>query len=139
MLNTPGKQDGGFVLIVNGKAVINRADVLYRDESQERTRNPTPHCDPDPQTDDGLLGSLLGGLIEPDLQSKRGRMPLDSSTASGFVDTVLYHPSDANAHGDSPVRPGSDNDDLCDGSAEGTTRETSDEIGFQGLFFRHVP
>ncbi|KAL6308662.1 hypothetical protein BKA93DRAFT_523734 [Sparassis latifolia] len=30
-LNTPGQQDGGFVLEVNGQEVINRSDVFYRD------------------------------------------------------------------------------------------------------------
>ncbi|KAI0255311.1 hypothetical protein BJV78DRAFT_1119893 [Lactifluus subvellereus] len=31
VLNSPGVQDGGFLLEVDGKAVIDRADVLYRD------------------------------------------------------------------------------------------------------------
>ncbi|OCH88244.1 hypothetical protein OBBRIDRAFT_780506 [Obba rivulosa] len=30
-LNTPGQQDGGFVLEVNGEVVIDRSDVFYRD------------------------------------------------------------------------------------------------------------
>ncbi|ESK85255.1 polysaccharide lyase family 14 protein [Moniliophthora roreri MCA 2997] len=38
MLNTPGKQDGCFTLDVNGKRVIDRCDLLYRDEDQSATR-----------------------------------------------------------------------------------------------------
>ncbi|KAI0689030.1 hypothetical protein C8T65DRAFT_520831, partial [Cerioporus squamosus] len=30
VLNTPGKQDGGFALDVNGKRVIERSDIFYR-------------------------------------------------------------------------------------------------------------
>ncbi|OBZ75549.1 Alpha-1,3/1,6-mannosyltransferase ALG2, partial [Grifola frondosa] len=40
-LNTPGEQDGAFILEVNGQEVINRSDVFYRD-------HPAP---PDPEAD----------------------------------------------------------------------------------------
>lgn len=58
MLNTPGKQDGGFALDVNGKRVIDRNDVFYRDVPNKpipaKTKKPTPT---------GILGPLLGGLL----------------------------------------------------------------------------
>jgi hypothetical protein len=112
----------------------------------ERDHSPTPFCDPDSQADDSLLGPLLGGLIGPGIESERDgtevlspRVPLDSPT--DFVATAPHDTSDANAHSDSPVKPEplEDNDDLCVGSEEGTTQETDDPIGFQGVFFRHVP
>jgi len=90
----------------------------------------------------------LGGLIGPGIKSERDttevlspRVPLDSSTASGFGATIPYDTSDANVHSDSPVKPEvrEDNDDLCVVSEEGTTQETDDPVGFQGVFFRHVP
>jgi hypothetical protein len=147
VLNTPGVQDGGFILEVDGRVAIDRTDVFYRDKPLERDHGPTPFCDPDSQADDSLLGPLFGGLIGPGVESERDgtevlslRAPLDSST--GFVATVPYDNSDANAHSDSPVKPErqEDNDDLCVGSGEGTTtQETDDPIGFQGVFFRHVP
>jgi hypothetical protein len=146
VLNTPGVQDGGFILEVDGRVAINRADVFYRDKPLERDHGPTPFCDPDSQADDGLLGPLLGGLIGPGIESEwdgtevlSPHVPLDSST--GFVATAPYDTSDANSHSDSPVKPEplEDNDDLCVGSVEGTTQETDESIGFQGVFFRHVP
>ncbi|EJD06234.1 polysaccharide lyase family 14 protein, partial [Fomitiporia mediterranea MF3/22] len=36
-LNTPGKQDGTFLLEVNGKTVMDRHDVYYRDEAPSPT------------------------------------------------------------------------------------------------------
>lgn len=146
MLNTPGVQDGGFVLEVDGRVAINRTDVFYRDKPLERDHDPSPFCDPNSQPDDDLLGPLLGGLIGPGIESERDgaevlspRVPLDSFT--GLVATVPYDTSDANAHSDSPVKPESleDYDGLCVGSEEGATQETDDPIGFQGVFFRHVP
>jgi hypothetical protein len=146
VLNTPGVQDGNFVLEVDGRVAINRTDVFYRDKPLERDHGPTPFCDPNSQPDDSLLGPLLGGLIGPGIESERDgakvlspRVPLDSST--GFVATVPYDTSDANAHSDPPVKPESleDNDDLCVDPEEGTTQETDDLVGFQGVFFRHVP
>lgn len=118
VLNTPGVQDGGFILEVDGRVAINRTDVFYRDKPPERT----PSCDPDSQGDDNLLGPLLGGLIEPGIESERDG-------------------AESNAHSDRPVKPHAieDDEDLCVGSEEGTTQETDDPVGFQGVFFRHVP
>ena len=146
VLNTPGVQDGGFVLEVDGRVAIYRTDVLYRDKPLDRDDGPNPFCDPNSQGDDSLLGPLLGGLIGSGIESERDgtevvspRVPLDSST--GFVATVPYDTSDANAQRGSPVElvPLEDNDDLCVGSEDGTAQETDDAVGFQGVFFRHVP
>ncbi|KIM87363.1 polysaccharide lyase family 14 protein [Piloderma croceum F 1598] len=59
VLNTPGKQDGGFSLDVNGKRVIDRSDVFYRDI-------PTPPIKPKPKPTpkpSGILGPLLGSPL----------------------------------------------------------------------------
>lgn len=57
VLNTPGKQDGGFSLDVNGKRVIDRSDVFYRDL-------PTPPTKPKPTPKpSGILGPLLGSPL----------------------------------------------------------------------------
>jgi hypothetical protein len=122
MLNTPGVQDGGFILEVDGRVAINRTDVFYRDKPLEHDDRPTPFCNPNSQGDDSLLGPLLGGLIGPGIESER----------DGTV---------SNAHSDPPVKPRSieDNDNLCAGSEGGTTQEADDPVGFQGVFFRHVP
>ncbi|KZT11137.1 polysaccharide lyase family 14 protein [Laetiporus sulphureus 93-53] len=77
-LNTPGAQNGGFVLEVNGKRVINRSDVYYRDApvpqqspddgdgsdgaDGQSAPDPEPTSQPDPDGDDG---GLLGGLFGP--------------------------------------------------------------------------
>lgn len=110
VLNSPGVQDGTFLLEVNGEVVINSTDVFYRDKPQEDDFDPTPFCDPNSQPDGGLLGLLVG----PGLGSKR------------------------DAQSDSPVEPGplGNNVDMC---VEGTTQEADNSIGFKGVFFRHVP
>lgn len=120
VLNSPGVQDGNFLLEVNGKVVINRTDIFYRNKPRERT--PTPFCDPSSQLDGGLLGPLLGGLIGPGLGLKRDGTKL------------LSHP----APRDEPEPLGNDAD-ICVGTVEGTTQEVDNPIGFQGVFFRHVP
>jgi hypothetical protein len=122
VLNTPGVQDGGFVLEVDGRVAINRTDVFYRDKPLECDHGPAPFCDTNSQADDSLLGPLLGGLIGPGIESERDGTEVQSPR-------------------DSPVKPEplEDNDDLCIGSEEGTTQETDDPVGFQGVFFRHVP
>lgn len=146
VLNTPGFQDGGFILEVDGRVVINRTDVFYRHKPLERDHGPAPYCDRNSQTGDSLLGPLLGGLIGHGFESEwdgtevvSPRVPPDSST--GFVATVPYDTSDGNAYRDLPVKPEAleDNDDLCVGSEEDTTQMTDDPVGFQGVFFRHVP
>ncbi|KAF8842631.1 hypothetical protein BDN67DRAFT_1035498 [Paxillus ammoniavirescens] len=40
VLNTPGQQDGVFTLLVDGKAVINRTDMFYRDATQQAKQKP---------------------------------------------------------------------------------------------------
>lgn len=34
VLNTPGNNDGGFTLLVDGRPVITRSDIFYRDVAQ---------------------------------------------------------------------------------------------------------
>lgn len=71
VLNTPGVQDGCFLLEVDGKFVINRTDVLYRDKPREFDPVPTPSCGLNSEPDDGgggLAESLLGGLIRSGLE-----------------------------------------------------------------------
>ncbi|TDL20236.1 hypothetical protein BD410DRAFT_791353 [Rickenella mellea] len=77
-LNTPGQQDGGFKLQVNGALVMNRTDVFYRDV-------PTSANDPPPTTttaaspqETGLLSPLLGGGA-PVLGSIIGALPIPSA------------------------------------------------------------
>ena len=82
-LNTPGKQDGGFQLEVNGLLVINRTDVFYRDAVTSSTNSPIPQ----PSNAEGLLSPLLGGLLDridvgsilsfrKDIQSNAPSLPL---------------------------------------------------------------
>jgi hypothetical protein len=122
VLNCPGVQDGSFLLEVNGKVVINRTDVFYRDNPRERDRIPTPFCDPDSQLDGDLLGPLLGGLLGSGLGLKRDGIK------------VLSHPDLL----DEP-EPLGNNAEMCVDPVEGTTQEADSPIGFQGVFFRHVP
>ncbi|OCB91104.1 polysaccharide lyase family 14 protein [Sanghuangporus baumii] len=66
VLNTPGKQNGGFRLEVNGRDIMNRHDVFYRDVPSitSTSSNPTQTDAGDNDTDDGgLLSPLLGGVL----------------------------------------------------------------------------
>lgn len=139
VLNTPGVQDGNFLLGVDGRVVINRTDVLYRDKPRERDH--IPFCDPNSQPDDGLLGPLLGGLFGPGRGSRRDRTEVLSPRAPLDSSTFPYDKSDAIAQSDSPVEPEplGDDVDICVRSVEGTTTEADDPIGFKGVFFRYVP
>ena len=62
VLNTPGRQDGQFRLAVNGKEVINRTDVLYRDVPPPPVTNGDDGCSSHDDTG-GLISHLLGNLV----------------------------------------------------------------------------
>ncbi|KAJ6606190.1 hypothetical protein DFH09DRAFT_1386815 [Mycena vulgaris] len=73
-LNTPGRQDGGFALWVDGREVIRRSDVFYRDAPPAPTKSKAPPASTtsapeDDGSDDGdggllPLGPLLSGLLD---------------------------------------------------------------------------
>lgn len=76
-MNTPGKQDGSFVLDVNGERAINRTDVFYRDVAKPTTTEdgaPGSEKKP-PPGGGGLLGPLLNGLFGRDFPEEK-RPPL---------------------------------------------------------------
>ncbi|THG98651.1 hypothetical protein EW145_g7390, partial [Phellinidium pouzarii] len=72
-LNTPGEQDGGFRLEVNGKLIMDRSDVFYRNVPSVATSTYSnmpsqtgTDGDSDADSDDGgLLSPLLGGVLSP--------------------------------------------------------------------------
>ncbi|KAI9462545.1 hypothetical protein F5148DRAFT_982769 [Russula earlei] len=149
ILNTPGLPNGGFILTIDGKHVINRTDVLYREKPRE-IFVPAPAHGPNsaPHDGSGVLDSLLDGLVGSVLglkvdgtQESSSRNPLDYST--GFVTSVQDDKADANTHTDSLVRQ-EFLEGIGDMSADasplaGTTQRTDEPIGFEGVFFRHVP
>jgi len=150
VLNSPGVQDGGFLLEVNGDRVIDRGDVFYRDKPREPDFIvPTPSYDPDSHLGRkrGLLGRLLGGLIKSrlglrgdDTRELSSQAPSDSS--SGFVPSAPCDAADANAQTDPLAQQETleNDDDKCidDYPQADATQEKGDAVGFQGVFFRHV-
>lgn len=97
ILNTPGKQDGTFVLLVNGERKIARNDVFYRADlsggkgavDAKPTRAPSKTTasrggakatsTATTSTDDGgPLGPILGGIIDGLGLRRDGRGDLDS-------------------------------------------------------------
>jgi hypothetical protein len=97
-LNTPGKQDGGFVLEVNGKQAINRTDVFYRDIPPKPTPPAStgpvePTAQPDSKPPGGLLGPLLGGLLRRIWQEVLLPVPFDDPLMTGDV-IALPHVED---------------------------------------------
>ena len=129
MLNSPGVQDGSFLLEVDGNAVIDRADVLYRDVPLQRDPDsapagatPTHHPNSELDGNGGLLGSLLGGLgltLESD-----GAQVLSTAQAlaNSSIDTVLCN------HGD----------DMSPDHSPHPIQEIDEPTGFEGVFFRSV-
>ncbi|KAI0792640.1 hypothetical protein C8Q75DRAFT_750682 [Abortiporus biennis] len=117
-LNTPGEQDGGFVLEVNDREAIRRSDVYYRDAvsglqrtsptttapptaSNSPTDNPNPATPPasssEPQEDglngvlDNLLGSVAHGLVDVESVSTNSVNP-DIAGFSEMVQQSEYQP-----------------------------------------------
>jgi hypothetical protein len=145
VLNSPGIQDGGFLLEVNGEPVIDRKDVFYRDYPQEPDTTPVPSCDPDsyPEDGHGLLGSLLGWLIKSqgnDARQPPFQAPLDSSTA--YAAPVPSEVPDSNAQMDPQAQQitTESNGNICvdDPPRTDPNQERGEPIGFQGMFFRYV-
>ncbi|KAJ7184514.1 hypothetical protein C8R46DRAFT_461965 [Mycena filopes] len=87
-LNTPGEQDGGFQLYVNGELVLSRDDVFYRDVAPADAKMPpapsstsTTSSEPDDDDDDGggvlpPLATLLTGITG--LLDRRTMVPRDA-------------------------------------------------------------
>ncbi|KDQ59754.1 polysaccharide lyase family 14 protein [Jaapia argillacea MUCL 33604] len=86
-LNTPGKQDGVFILEVNGKLIMSHSDVYYRNAPQggggssnsspSRPEEPPASGSQGESSGGGLLGSLLGGLRRQlTVLTMGGRRPL---------------------------------------------------------------
>ncbi|TFY64214.1 hypothetical protein EVJ58_g2772 [Rhodofomes roseus] len=63
ILNTPGEQDGGFLLEVNGKPVIDRSDVFYRDAVAAAKTGGSGTNNGDGGSSGSNSGGLLGGLL----------------------------------------------------------------------------
>lgn len=81
VLNTPGKQDGIFTLDVDGRRVVERHDVFYRDlprKNKKKSKKKRPKKKPKPKKPDSdpdgdlgdILDPLLGGLFERDMLSE---------------------------------------------------------------------
>ncbi|KAF8589737.1 polysaccharide lyase family 14 protein [Ramaria rubella] len=97
-LNTPGKQDGGFELLVNGHRIMRRDDVFYRDvpSSPDAQDDGGGGSDgsgdgdndggggdgSDGSGDDGGMGDLLGDLLKRDAQ-------VSEETVDNILDEAL--------------------------------------------------
>ncbi|RPD59295.1 hypothetical protein L226DRAFT_488914 [Lentinus tigrinus ALCF2SS1-7] len=82
VLNTPGEQDGGFTLDVNGKRVIERSDIFYRDDPSGDAGSGASAL-----TEEAVKASSALGMERDFFNQTAGRSKLK-------VDSVL---SDANA------------------------------------------
>ena len=143
MLNTPGKQDGSFTLNVNGRRVIERHDVFYRDVASSQSKNKQkkkpkkkkkkkpqkkPQSDPDGDLGD-LLDPLLDGLFGRDPVWDRDWNGWDGA---GFVLDDVDH----------LVKGIWDGEHKTEAQDEPDSERAGDNgvkpVGFLGLFFRCV-
>jgi len=104
-LNTPGRQDGGFALDVNGVRIMNRNDVFYRGnlgasgsgKGRKPTKNRTTHA-PTKTTSKkhtkstltssdggGLLGPILSGILGGIIRRDAGESVAVNASATSTV------------------------------------------------------
>ena len=116
-LNTPGYQDGGFRLKVNGKVVLDITDVFYRDGQE-----------PPPDDGGGLLGPILGDLLGELVLEDDGTHVRTSEARKGSsdVDTRKVETPSKKA----VERRAERHADIA--------YEDGEPIGFKGIFFRYV-
>ena len=116
-LNTPGYQDGGFRLKVNGKVVLDLTDVFYRDVQG-----------PPPDDGGGLLGPILGDLL--------GEVVLEDDGSPARTSAARKGPSGAGTR-----KVEADSKKSVERRAERHPEiayEDGEPIGFKGIFFRYV-
>jgi len=144
------------MLDVNGKRVIDRVDVLYRDEladdsGGDEPQNPSPkkaatstkRAKPTPssgstQDDGGLLGSILGGLLGlRDLGHDKSAVSIPvnadlvpTTSDSGFQPTVTISPQHTPNNPQPAPTTTASPDTVLTRSSSGV------EVGFIGIFFR---
>ena len=122
-LNTPGEQDGGFWLDVDGVRVLERGDIYYRGDpsasSEQGAKKPAGE-------EAGGGGGLLGGLL------RRWVGAVVVGPSQGWGQRVVGLSAPANTTMTS-VLP---NSTPVVASAEGIPKPRP--IGFVGLFFRYV-
>lgn len=157
-LNTPGKQDGGFWLYVDGRLVIQRSDVFYRDVPPAGTSaKPTASASPTTtSTSDngggGILDPLLGGIFRRTVVQEAPRdvrpLLLPAPTGEGGLllatdarEWVVQLPPAAADPAPSTVTTTSTVSTtvtvyptMAPGSEQTAPRTTP--IGFAGIFFR---
>jgi hypothetical protein len=137
--HSPGVPDGCFLLEVDGKVVIDRTDVFYRDVPPPRDLNFTPAGAIPAQLDcdGGLSASLLGGLSGSGLVLEKDGVQMLSVAQADFS-SISISPV--------PCDPGTV---AGQGSAESgghiyadhgprSVQEKDEPIGFKGVFFRYV-
>ena len=159
-------QDGNFMLDVNGQRVIDRVDVLYRnnladdsdgnddDDSDAPTtpppkKTPTstrPHVEPrptsDPAEDDGgLLGSLLGLLHKLGLRDiEHARSAVSIPTTAVPVPTTsessFQPPTTTISSQHMSNKPQTVPTTFV--SLDSESDSSNEQVGFIGIFFRRV-
>ncbi len=85
-LNTPGQQDGGFVLEVDGSEVINRMDVFYRDVPSE---SPPSTSDGPPETSSPPMPPAIAPAPVPSLPPELPQPQTTPSGLSGILGPLL--------------------------------------------------
>lgn len=114
-LNTPGTQDGGFLLEVNGAPVINRSDVFYRDAVSSSSGSSSGDSGTSgnsgnsnnggdgsgSDSDGGLLGGLLGPLriaLWPDNNFLMLRDDTDEIIPGWLSSAAIFAPGEATSN-----------------------------------------
>ena len=139
MLNTPGVPDGCFLLEVDGKVVIDRTDVFYRDVPPPRDLNPTPAGTIPAQLDcnGDLSASLSGGLSGSGLVLEKDGVQM-LSTAQADYSPISISPVPCDPGTVAGQGAAENGDDTYADHGPRSVQEEDEPIGFKGVFFRYV-
>lgn len=160
VLNTPGKQDGAFALDVNGKRVIDKHGVFYRDvlwpSSGKTTTNSKPKTTTStsrvseattltsvvkPTTTKRVadpLGDILGPLLSEITHLLRRHEPTATTDFPSAMETGIWEePAEARSGSGEYEESQDDGDDSPFGILAIPQRE-GNSIGFVGIFFRQA-
>ncbi|KAF6758226.1 hypothetical protein DFP72DRAFT_1064945 [Ephemerocybe angulata] len=163
VLNTPGKQDGAFTLDVNGKRVIAKDGVFYRDvlfpdgkmkngkgttssgrgpmTGEPVTLAPTPRPTTTHRNDDPL-GDILGPLLSEIGHLIRRRGPHTPATPAEPTPCPSPPFDDSRGQGDDEPNESEDEESALDDEGAdtpfgimATPQRDGNSIGFLGIFF----
>lgn len=154
-LNTPGQQDGCFTLDVDGKRVIDRSDVFYRDTTATSTTSARPGSSSTKSSTNNKQATTTHSIAAGASQSPASAAPSSGGLfgPGGLLGGILRRSwvVDGNVNAGEPKQQtldlavDTDPDSATDDSGSDTfvlgnalQGHSAEPTRFEGLFFRYV-